>query len=178
MGAPSVKPKGDYGLSPDEGLPRVQRASDIQEEELQLPTPIPLYIAVPKNLPLSAVHVAVFGKHVQAKAHTHDSIGPVARIAGVKGADAYAQLIFFYLETGTITALQFTHYFTNRLLNRHPAPAWNTYEDWCQAMKLYIHGQAPAYVEFGIGVLGSQTNNRRGCAILSKASKGNGCQIQ
>jgi hypothetical protein len=64
----------------------------------------------------------------------------VARIAGVKGADAYAQLIFFYLETGTITALQFTHYFTNRLLNRHPAAAWNIYEDWCQAMKLYIHG--------------------------------------
>jgi hypothetical protein len=139
-GAPSVKPKGDYGMSPDEGLPRVQRASDIQEEGLQLPTPMPLYIAVPKNLPLSAVHVGVFGKHVQTKAHTHDITGPVARMAGVKGADAYAQLIFFHLETGTITARQFTHYFTNRLLNRHPAAAWNIYEDWCQAMKLYIHG--------------------------------------
>jgi ribose 5-phosphate isomerase RpiB len=141
-----VSARGSFNLNHEDALATMFTASGLQSNpRICLPGEGELqpHLGAAKPLCTSALYILLFGAHNKTISKTHDALGHFnQRASQVRGADAYAQIIWFYSEFGTLEAKQLGDYYVGRLVKSYSAsaPAWKKYVDYAAGMKLYITG--------------------------------------
>jgi hypothetical protein len=141
-----VSARGNFSLEYDDALPLMYTSSNLQTNmSIRLPPIEELqpHLGAAKPYSTSAVYFALYGGHHKQISKTHDPLGQFNKREGqARGADAYAQLIYFYGEFGTLEENQLRDYYEARLIKTGTASttAWKKYVDHATAMKLHITG--------------------------------------
>jgi len=146
-----IRKAGAYGIKEAAGLDYVVQKAGMQKKGAKLPPLhlLPPYLRAAKTFPIASLHFKVFGDHEEDVTRTHDPLGASVRQPGPEDwfiADPYAQLIIFYLETGTCELDVFLEYFRVRLLKtpEESLGPWQGYVDWKLTMTLFLTGHDEA----------------------------------